>query len=60
MRLSWSREEVDGRLRKIMTDIHARCVAEGSGDGPKVDYLKGSNLAGFKKVAGAMLAYGAV
>jgi glutamate dehydrogenase (NADP+) len=60
MRLSWSREEVDGRLRRIMTDIHARCVAEGSEAGAKVDYLKGSNLVGFKKVAGAMLAYGAV
>jgi glutamate dehydrogenase (NADP+) len=60
MRLSWSREEVDQRLRQIITDIHARCIAEGSGDGAKVDYLKGSNLAGFKKVAGAMLAYGAV
>lgn len=60
MRLSWSREEVDHRLRQIIIDIHARCVAEGSGEGPKVDYLKGSNLAGFKKVAGAMLAYGAV
>jgi glutamate dehydrogenase (NADP+) len=50
----------NGRLRRIMTDIHARCVAEGSEAGAKVDYLKGSNLAGFKKVAGAMLAYGAV
>lgn len=60
MRLSWSRAEVDERLRQIIIDIHARCVAEGTGESEKVDYLKGSNLAGFKKVAGAMLAYGAV
>lgn len=60
MRLSWDREEVDRRLQKIMSDIHARCVADGSGGGSRVDYIKGSNLGGFRKVAEAMRAYGAV
>ena len=60
IRLSWSRDEVDRRLHQIMTDIHARCVADGSGEGDRVNYLKGANLAGFRKVAEAMRAYGAV
>ena len=60
MRLSWSREEVDRRLHEIMSGIHARCVADGTGADGRVDYIKGANLAGFKKVAAAMLAYGAV
>ncbi|MCB1203555.1 MAG: NADP-specific glutamate dehydrogenase [Verrucomicrobiae bacterium] len=60
MRLSWSRGEVDQRLRGIMSEIHARCLSDGTtGEGP-VNYIKGANLAGFKKVAEAMLAYGAV
>lgn len=57
MRLSWSREELNTRLRKIMGDIHERCVDYGEGD-DGVDYLKGANIAGFVKVADAMLAYG--
>ena len=59
MRLSWSREEVDQRLRKIMKEIHARCVEFGERDG-RVDYVDGANIAGFAKVADAMLAYGVV
>ncbi|MCA8926784.1 MAG: NADP-specific glutamate dehydrogenase [Alphaproteobacteria bacterium] len=56
------REEEDLRtaLRKIMSDIHAACVAQGSGPDGKVDYVKGANIAGFKKVADAMLAFGVV
>lgn len=60
MRISWEPEEVDNRLKKIMADIHDRCVAEGSGDDGHVDYVDGSNIGGFKKVAQAMHAYGAV
>ena len=58
LRLSWSREEVDERLDTIMEEIHRKCVAYGRTDGGWVDYVKGANLAGFVKVADAMLAYG--
>ena len=60
VRLSWSREEVDGKLYKIMRDIHEKCVIHGTKDDGKVDYVKGANLSGFIKVAEAMLAYGIV
>ncbi len=60
MRISWDNDEVDGRLRKIMSDIHGRCVEDGMTSSGHVDYVHGSNIAGFKKVAEAMLAYGAV
>ena len=59
LRLSWSRDEVDGRLQTIMRDIHAKCLEHGSG-GEVVNYVRGANVAGFIKVADAMLAYGAV
>lgn len=59
MRLSWSSDEVDCRLKEIMAKIHKRCVEHG-GDKDIVDYVNGANIAGFKKVAEAMLAYGAV
>lgn len=59
LRLSWSRKEVDDRLRGIMSDIHERCVEFGGVNG-HVDYVKGANLAGFQRVAQALLAYGAV
>ena len=59
MRLSWTRDELNQRLRKIMLDIHAQCVQYGD-EGDWVNYLKGSNIAGFTKVADAMLAYGVV
>jgi glutamate dehydrogenase (NADP+) len=58
MRLSWSREELDQRLRKIMLDIHERCVEYGKEEDGTVNYLKGANIGGFIKVADAMLAYG--
>lgn len=57
MRISWSRDEVDKQLRKIMHDIHGRCVEYGKKNG-RVDYVDGANIAGFKKVADAMQAYG--
>ena len=59
-RMSWTREEVDVRLRQIIKDIHDQCVEYGSDGGDYVDYLKGANIAGFRKVASAMLAYGVV
>jgi len=60
MRMSWSREEVDERLRGIMRQIHARCVEHGYGKDGWVDYVRGANVAGFLKVAEAMLAFGIV
>ncbi|MYG80830.1 MAG: glutamate dehydrogenase, partial [Gemmatimonadetes bacterium] len=59
MRISWSREEVDGRLQTIMSEIHRQCVRHGEGKS-RVNYVDGANIAGFKKVADAMLAYGVV
>lgn len=58
MRLSWSRVEVDERLQSIMEGIHSRCVEYGKGSNGFVDYVRGANVAGFVKVADAMLAYG--
>jgi len=58
MRLSWSRDELNRHLREIMLDIHNRCVEHGSESDKYVNYLKGANIAGFIKVADAMLAYG--
>jgi len=60
LRLSWSAEEVDSRLQKIMKDIHAQCVEYGKNDDGKVDYVRGANIAGFVKVADAMLGQGVV
>ena len=60
LRLSWSREEVDNRLQKIMKDIHENCLTYGQAKQGHVDYVTGANVAGFKKVASAMLAYGIV
>lgn len=57
-RLSWSREEVDTRLHTIMEGIHSKCVEYGNGEGGYVDYVKGANIAGFIKVADAMIAQG--
>jgi len=59
LRLSWSREEVDDRLQTIMREIHAQCLEHGETNGG-VNYVRGANIAGFIKVANAMLAYGAV
>ncbi len=59
-RLSWTREEVDERLKGIMKSIHENCVSHGKVDDHYVDYVKGANVAGFVKVADAMLAQGCV
>lgn len=60
MRLSWSREEVDSRLLGIMKSIHKSCLDAAEAYGKKGDYVTGANIAGFLKVAKAMLAYGIV
>ncbi len=59
MRISWSHDEVDRRLKGIMENIHRRCIEHGESNG-YVDYVRGANIAGFDKVATAMLAYGVV
>jgi glutamate dehydrogenase (NADP+) len=59
-RLSWSREEVDEKLKRIMKEIHDNCVKYGRREDGTVDYVKGANVAGFIKVADAMLAQGHV
>ena len=60
MRLSWSREEVDEKLSGIMKDIHRACIDAAEAYGKSGDYVMGANIAGFIKVANAMLAYGVV
>ena len=60
LRLSWTSEEVDERLKNIMLAIHASCVKYGTDANGYVDYVKGANIAGFVKVADAMLAQGVV
>jgi len=57
--LTWSREEIDERLRVIMRRIHEQCVKHGKKNG-QIDYFMGANIAGFVKVADVMLAYGIV
>jgi len=59
-RRSWKEEELQVMLRDIMDGIHDRCIAYGDRGGGYVDYVKGANIAGFKKVADAMLAFGVV
>lgn len=60
MRYSWTAEEVDSKLHSIMNDIHEACVEYGKDDDGFIDYVKGANVAGFVKVADAMLAQGIV
>lgn len=60
IRLSWTREEVDQRLFDIMANIHQNCVENGSEAGGYVNYVNGANIAGFKKVATAMLEQGVI
>jgi glutamate dehydrogenase (NADP+) len=60
IRMSWTREEVDEKLHNIMKDIHENCVKYGKESDSYVDYVKGANIAGFVKVADAMLAQGCV
>jgi glutamate dehydrogenase (NADP+) len=59
LKYTWSREVVDGKLKEIMSDIHSSCLKYGSSQG-QVNYVKGANIAGFVKVADAMLAQGVV
>ncbi|MBO0341882.1 NADP-specific glutamate dehydrogenase [Muricauda lutimaris] len=59
LRISWTREEVDKRLKGIMSDIHDACMQYGDEDG-YCNYVKGANIAGFVKVADAMLAQGVI
>lgn len=58
MRYSWTREEVEEKLLRIMKDIHSQCATYGKDDSGYVNYVNGANVAGFKKVADAMIAYG--
>ena len=60
LRLSWSRKEVDEKLKVIMENIHDSCVKYGENEDGSIDYIKGANIAGFVKVASAMLAQGVV
>jgi len=59
LRMNWTREEVDEKLKQIMKAIHSSCIKYGT-DGDYVDYVKGANIAGFVKVADAMLEQGLV
>ncbi|ARN72475.1 glutamate dehydrogenase [Nonlabens tegetincola] len=60
MRYNWTKEEVDNKLKDIMNSIHEQCVEYGKDENGFVDYVKGANIAGFVKVADAMLAQGVV
>lgn len=60
IRLNWTREEVENRLRVIMQDIHHQCVQYGKDGDDAIDYMKGANIGGFVRVANAMLAQGHV
>ena len=59
MRLNWDRDEVDGKLKNIMTNIHDSCVKYGE-EGTSINYVKGANIAGFIKVADSMIDQGVV
>ncbi|NOQ92420.1 MAG: NADP-specific glutamate dehydrogenase [Flavobacteriaceae bacterium] len=60
LRFNWTREEVDAKLHRIMNDIHASCVKYGTDDNGSTDYVKGANVAGFVKIADAMIDQGVV
>lgn len=60
LRFNWTREEVDTKLKDIMADIHDVCIEYGKEEDGYVDYVKGANIAGFVKVADAMLAQGVI
>jgi glutamate dehydrogenase (NADP+) len=59
-RLSWTSEEVDNYLKRIMNDIHENCVKYGTQADGYINYVKGANVAGFMKVASAMMSQGIV
>ena len=58
--LQWSAEEVDQRLHTMMSDIHNACVEHGTQPDGYINYMKGANIAGFLKVADAMMAQGII
>lgn len=60
MRISWPREEVDARLQVIMSSIHSACLQHGQRADGTISYVNGANVAGFVKVADAMLAQGVI
>ncbi len=60
LRFNWTREEVDEKLKDIMSNIHDACIEFGKDENGYIDYVKGANIAGFVKVADAMLAQGIV
>lgn len=60
LRYNWTREEVDNKLKQIMEEIHSSCLEYGTDKDGYVDYVKGANIAGFVKVADAMLAQGVI
>ena len=60
MHISWTEAEVDEKLHQIMNNIHEQCVKYGKGKDGYVNYVKGANIAGFMKVAGAMMAQGVI
>jgi glutamate dehydrogenase (NADP+) len=59
VKLAWAKEEIDERLQQIMKDIHAKCVKFGK-RGNKIDYIKGANIAGFARVADAIISQGLI
>jgi glutamate dehydrogenase (NADP+) len=60
IKLSWTKEEVDAKLKQIMFDIHESCIKYGTEADGFVNYVKGANIAGFMKVAKAMMAQGVI
>jgi len=60
MKLSWSKEEVDSKLKEIMANIHAQCVKYGTQPDGYINYVKGANIAGFMKVAKGMMTQGVI
>ena len=60
LRIAWSHEEVDNKLKVIMAEIHSKCLRHSQEVHGTVDYVRGANIAGFVKVADAMVAYGAI
>ena len=60
LRYNWTREEVDSKLHNIMLEIHQQCVKYGKQSDGYIDYIKGANIAGFVKVADAMIDQGMV
>jgi glutamate dehydrogenase (NADP+) len=60
LRLNWTREEVDQRLKEIMHNIQEQCLIYGRQEDGTIDYVKGANIAGFVKVANALIAQGVV